>query len=155
MYNLTPLQFKAYIENCILTKPWFTVFLCLYPPGTKALSTQDLGILLVVCHSAAPRWKTVGIHLGIDVAELEIIRRHPELIVEGVEGYFQEMLTMWLKQAPPKHQLPCLESRAYALRNVGEERLAMELPESFLQAKGHLCAVCSFISRLLFVTFNT
>jgi len=116
-----------------------------------------LGILLVVCYSAAPRWRTVGIHLGIDVAECEIIRMHvhPELIVEGVEGYFQEMLTMWLKQAPPKHQLPCLESLAYALRNVGEERLAMELPESFLQSKGNLCAVCSFIPRLLFVTFNT
>ena len=107
-----------------------------------------MGILLVVCRSAAPRWRAIGIHLGIDVAELDIIRSNPELIVEGVEGYFQEMLTMWLKQAPPKHQLPCLESLAYALRNVREERLAMELPESFLQAKGNLCAVCSFIPRL-------
>jgi len=123
--------------------------------GTKALSTQDLGILLVVCRSATPRWRAIGIHLGIEVAELDIIRSNPQLIVEGVEGYFQEMLTMWLKRAPPKHQLPCLESLAYALRNIGEERLAMELPESFLQAKGNLCAVCSFIPRFLFVTFNT
>ena len=155
MYNLTPLQFKAYIENCILTKPWFTVFLCSYPPGTKALSTEDLGILLVVCHSAGSHWKDVGIHLGIDVDELEKIRNHPQWLTEGIDGYFREMLIKWLKQAPPKHQLPCLESLAYALRIVGEERLAMDLPKRFLHAKGNLFAVCSFSPRLLFVTFNT
>jgi len=48
--------------------------------------------------------------LKIDVDELEIIRKHPQWLTAGVKGYFREILVMWLKQAPPNHQLPCLES---------------------------------------------
>ena len=119
----------------------------LYPPGTEELSKEDLGILLHVCHSAAPRWKDIGIHLGIDPDQLKIISRHPELIVEGIDGYFREMLTLWLKQAPPKHRLPSLESLTKALRkdNVHEERLAWDLKKRFLQERGlQLSIVCSF-----------
>ena len=115
--------------------------MCLYPSGTKdALSTEDLPILMAVCCNAAPHWKDIGVQLGIDVDQLTIISGHPLQINEGIDGYFREMLTVWLKHAPPKHRLPSLEFLAYALRMVGEERLALDLPKMFLQVKGlQLC----------------
>ena len=63
--------------------------------------------------------------LGFTHDESEGIVRHPGL--HGVKDYMDELLSRWLKRAPPKHPLPCVEDLATALRSVEEDRTAYDL----------------------------
>ena len=105
------------------------------PPG-ETLSDDDLTFLLNSLKKAAVKWRNVGIHLGIENSELEAIQCNPILMTEGIAGYFREMLSCYLKRAPPDHYLPTLDDLALALRKAGEERLAFELRGAFLKHKG-------------------
>ena len=85
---------------------------------------------------ATPHWKTVGLALGFLDHKLITIERTPLLIAEGLNGYFREMLSQWLKWAPPNHSQPTLEALALALQRSGHEGLAVHLRKKFLQEKG-------------------
>ena len=100
------------------------------------MKESDLIILLDLLRSAAPQWRTVGLALGFQDFELTTIEQRPSLISDGPPGYFREMLSQWLKWAPPNHSLPTLESLAPALRSSGHEDLAVKLRTAFLQNKG-------------------
>ena len=83
--------------------------------------------------SAAAEWKTIGDALGFLDSDLTLIQRSPMLIPEGPIGYFREMLSQWLKWAPPNHPWPTLEALENALQTNGQESLALQLRLSFLQ----------------------
>ena len=100
------------------------------------LSEKDLHILTEILRPATPQWKRVGLALGFLDYELTTIEQKPLLIAEGPPGYFREMLSQWLKWAPPNHSLPTLESVAPALRSSGHEDLAVKIRTAFLQKKG-------------------
>ena len=85
---------------------------------------------------AAPQWQAVGGALGFLYSDLTIIQQSPLLIPEGPTGYFREMLSQWLKWAPPNHPWPTLEALQAALRSSGHESLAFQLRSLFLQKKG-------------------
>ena len=104
--------------------------------GGIILREKHLVILLDTLKPATPHWKTVGLALGFLDYELTTIERTPLLIAEGLNGYFREMLSQWLKWAPPNHSLPTLEALALALQSCGHERLAVHLRPIFLQKKG-------------------
>ena len=104
--------------------------------GGKTLTGQDLFILTEILRPAAPQWKTVGLALGFPDYELATIEQKPLLIPEGPLGYFREMLSQWLKWAPPNHSLPTLESLVPALRSSGHEDLTVKLRTAFLRKKG-------------------
>ena len=115
-------------------------YICCYCLGTLGggitLTGQDLFILTEILRPAAPQWKTVGLALEFPDYELATIEQKPLLIPEGPPGYFREMLSQWLKWAPPNHSLPTLESLAPALQSSGHEDLAVKLRTAFLQKKG-------------------
>ena len=104
--------------------------------GGITLTGQDLYILTEILRPATPQWKMVGLALGFLDYELATIEHKLLLIPEGPPGYFREMLSQWLKWAPPKHSSPTLESLAPALQSSGHEDLAAKLRMSFLQRKG-------------------
>ena len=85
---------------------------------------------------AAPQWKTIGGSLGILDSNLTIIQHSPILFPEGSLGYFREMLSQWLKWAPPNHPWPTIEALVVALQNNGQESLAVNLKSVFQQRKG-------------------
>lgn len=91
------------------------------------LTEMDLKNVLIIVKSVASRWYDVGIHLGFLDGELKTIQNMPLLLPEGVNGFLREMLSQWLKWAPPKHKLPTKECLAAALRDVGEEKIAHDL----------------------------
>ena len=86
-------------------------YICCYCLGTLGggitLTAQDLFILTEILRPVTPQWKTVGLALGFLDYELATIEQMP---LEGPPGYFREMLSQWLKWAPPNHSLPTLES---------------------------------------------
>ena len=100
------------------------------------LAEQDLHILTEILKPAAPQWKTVGLDLGFLDHELTIIEQKPPLITEGSLGYFREMLSQWLKWAPPNHSSPTLEILAPTLQRSGHENLAVKLRSKYFQRKG-------------------
>ena len=104
--------------------------------GVTILAEQDLHILTEIVRSATPQWRTIGGCLGLLHSDLTIIQHSPLLISEGTTGYFREMLSQWLKWAPPNHTLPTLEALVVALQNSGHESLAVNLKSMFLQKKG-------------------
>ena len=104
--------------------------------GDIILTEKDLAILLDTLKPATPHWKTVGLALGFLDHELTIIECTPLLIPEGLTGYSREMLSQWLKWAPPNHCLPTLEALTLALQRSRHERLAVHLRPIFLQKKG-------------------
>jgi len=128
----------------------FFYFILVAGGDKLVLSEQDLGILLDLLRSASPQWRFIGAALGFLNSTLKIIQSNPLLIPEGPLGYFQEMLSQWLKWAPPNHSLPTLEALVSALRDTGEERLAYDLWKSFMHArKGSdikKCMDCSVVS---------
>ena len=85
---------------------------------------------------AALQWQTIGGALGFLDYDLNIIQHSPMLIPEGPTGYFREMLSQWLKWAPPNHPWPTLEALETALRSSGHEDLALGLKSLFLKKKG-------------------
>ena len=104
--------------------------------GGIILTEKDLVNLLDTLKPATPQWKTVGFALGFLDHELIVIERTPMLIPEGLTGYFREMLSQWLKWAPPNHSSPILEALALALQRSGHEGLAVHLRQKFLPEKG-------------------
>ena len=99
------------------------------------LTEQNLHILTEILKKAAPQWKTIGLALGFLNYELTTIEQKLSLIAEGPLGYFREMLSQWLKWAPPNHSSPTLENLAPALQTSGHENLAVTLGSNF-QRKG-------------------
>ena len=97
------------------------------------LSLSDLGSLLDCVGVAAAKWKPIGIALNFDPYVLEIISTVPENIVRGPQACFSDLLTWWLKWAPPPREWPTLATLVAALRSeiVEEFRLAAELERNF------------------------
>ena len=85
---------------------------------------------------ATPQWRTIGGSLGFPDSDLEIIQHSPSLFPEGPPGYFREMLSQWLKWAPPKHPWPTLKALSVALQSSGHECLAVNLASCYVQRKG-------------------
>ena len=115
-------------------------FNCIYFVGALGddliLSEKDLHILTEILRPAVPQWRTIGGSLGILEPDLSIIESSPLLISEGLPGYLREMLSQWLKWAPPNHSLPTLEALGVALQRSRHEGLAFDLKPLFLQRKG-------------------
>ena len=106
--------------------------------GDIFLTEEDLSILLDSLKPATPKWRDAGLALGFLDHELATIEQKPLLIPEGPTGYFREMLSQWLKWAPPNHSWPTLEALQPALQESGHEGLAVQLIPMFLQKKGIL-----------------
>ena len=101
---------------------------------------MDLKDILIAVQDVAFRWYDIGIYLEFLDGELKSIQNMPLLLSEGVNGFLREMLSQWLKRAPPKHQLPTIKCLAAALRNVGQEKIAHDLIQKW---KG--LYVCQFV----------
>ena len=97
------------------------------------LKEGDLAILLDLLIPATPHWKEAGMALGFLDHELTTIERKPLLIQEGDTGYFREMLSRWLRWAPPNHLWPTIEALQLALQRSGHENLAVSLIPKFIQ----------------------
>ena len=102
----------------------------LQPPSSGgATGTVDRVLdrdrLLKKTKSAASHWRDIGRALGFSEDSLDIISRTNGLHTEV--DYYSEMLSQWLKWAPPVHSFPTLKKFASALRSVGEESLAYGL----------------------------
>ena len=122
--------------TCLWQNSTFVAIACLGTlGGGLTLTGQDLFNLTEILRPATPQWKTVGLALGFLDYELATLEQKPPLIPEGPPGYFREMLSQWLKWAPPNHSLPTLESLAPALQSSGHEDLAVKLRTAFLQKK--------------------
>ena len=104
--------------------------------GDIILCGRDLYILTEILRPASPQWRTIGGSLGILNSDLNIIQHTPLLIAEGLPGYFREMLSQWLKWAPPNHPQPTLEALEVAIHRSSHEELAVNLKSMFLQKKG-------------------
>ena len=91
------------------------------------LSRKDHQWLSEAVSEAAANWRALGRELGFTRDELEDIVTHPGL--HRVKDYMDELLSRWLKRAPPDHPLPCVEDLATALRSksVREARTAYDL----------------------------
>jgi len=92
-----------------------------------------LPVLLELAGPAAPKTRKVGLMLGFPKNELDEMEKIPAVAVEGPEAYFTEMLSRWLKWAPPNHDFPSSRTLAEALRSklVKEEGLAYDLEQHF------------------------
>ena len=95
------------------------------------LSEHDLTPLLGFVGRAAVKWKGIGVALKFSKDVLDAIA-----VTTGNTtpiDCFTDLLSRWLKWAPPNHELPTLETLAEALRDgtVGEEKMASELMKRF------------------------
>ena len=97
------------------------------------LSTEDHQWLSEAVSEAAANWRDLGRKLGFTRDELESVVMH--LGLHRVKDYMDELLSRWLRWAPPNHSLPCVEDLATALRSVGEERTAYNL-EVMMESTG-------------------
>ena len=89
------------------------------------LSTKDHQWLCEAVIEAASNWRDVGKSLKFSHDQLKAIANAKSLNTD--DHYMQELLSRWLKWAPPNHPLPCVEDLATALRSVGEEKTAYDL----------------------------
>ena len=98
-----------------------------------SLDEHHLKPLLHFVNRAAPKWKEIGVALGFSVDELNTIAAKPKNISRGPIACFTDLLSRWLKWAPPKHHTPTLETLAWALMEdtVGEESMANKLMQHF------------------------
>lgn len=95
------------------------------------LSERHLQPLLSLVGRAAAKWRRIGVALMFSKDILDAIAATPGNA--SPVDCFTDLLSRWLKWAPPKHDLPTLQTLAVALREdtVGEERIANELMERF------------------------
>ena len=93
--------------------------------ASDPLSEEDHRWLFQMIKKVSARWRDVGKALEFSYDQLEAIAYERSLRTD--ERYMQELLSRWLKRAPPNHPLPCVEDLATALRSVGEERTAYDL----------------------------
>ena len=49
------------------------------------------------------------------------------IVIRGVRGCFCEMLSVWLRRAPPRHSFPTVATLAEALRDCDEHDLAKHI----------------------------
>ena len=98
------------------------------------LSRQDHQRLCEAVSEAAAKWRALGRKLGFTHDELGDVTRCPGLNED--KDYMDELLSRWLKWAPPNHPLPCVEDLATALysKSVGEERTAYDLMQMIKSA---------------------
>ena len=89
------------------------------------LSRKDHQWLCEAVSEAAAKWRDVGKALTFSYDQLKAIANEKSLNTD--DHYMQELLSRWLKWAPPNHPLPCVEDLATALRSVEEERTAYDL----------------------------
>ena len=94
---------------------------------SRRLTEDDLFHLTDMLRPAAPKWLEIGGTLGIANSDLTIIENHPMLIPKGVPGYFREMLSTWLKWAPPNHSWPTIQDLVDSVRRSGHEDRAVKL----------------------------
>ena len=78
----------------------------------------------------------------------------PLLLPGGVNGFLREMLSQWLKWAPPEHKLPTKECLAAALRYVGEEKIAHDLTLKWSFGQG-LYVVFFIIMQSFMFSYST
>ena len=116
--------FGSYMENVFL------------PTDKHRLQPNDLEELLKVISPAHPQWRNIGRALGFKHNELSAIV--PRGGLTSQRDYFEEMLFVWLKWAPPK-PYPTTEALVAALQteSVGEYNLALSLSKNpdFTQLK--------------------
>ena len=95
------------------------------------LSEHDLTPLLGFVGRAAAKWKQIGVALKFSKDVLDAIAVTPGNMT--LIDCFTDLLSRWLKWAPPNHELPTLETLAEALRDgtVWEEKMARELIKGF------------------------
>ena len=101
--------------------------------SSTALSRMDHQWLSEAVSEAAANWRDVGEALEFSHDQLKAITNEKSLNTD--EHYMQELLSRWLKRAPPKHPLPCVENLATALHSVGEDRTAYDLMQ-MLESNG-------------------
>lgn len=94
------------------------------------LKVEDLEILLELCLGIETKWEDLGLHLGFSRSHLKIIPKH-----EAPHGYMREVLSQWLKWAPPSHHYPTIEKLASALSQIEEKGIASDLSNHILQQK--------------------
>ena len=93
---------RVQYQNVLFSVSHLILFSC--HSGSCVTSKEtDLIILLDILRPVTAEWKTVGLSLGFLNYELTAIERTPLFIPEGVNGYFKEMLSQWLRRAPPNH----------------------------------------------------
>ena len=61
------------------------------------LTTKNFNTLYQTLYSAAPKWKDIGIFLGLDQSELELIKTDEN----DSHSRLEKMLTLWLTQIDP------------------------------------------------------
>ena len=93
--------------------------------ASDPLSEEDCSWLFQTVRKVSAKWRDVGEALKFSYDQLEAIAYERSLRTD--EHYMQELLSRWLKWAPPNHPLPCVEDLATALRSVEEERTAYDL----------------------------
>ena len=100
------------------------------------LSRQDHQWLCEAVSEAAANWRALGRELGFNHDELTEVTRCSGL--HGDKDYMDELLSRWLKRAPPGHPLPCVEDLATALRSksVREARTAYDLMQMMEEPDG-------------------
>ncbi|KAL5494407.1 hypothetical protein EMCRGX_G015737 [Ephydatia muelleri] len=93
----------------------------LIPPSPKVpkadkhrLQPSDSDDLFRVIGSAHPQWRNIGRALGFKHNELSAIV--PRGGLTSQRDYFEEMLVVWLKWAPPKAPYPTTEALVAALQ---------------------------------------
>ena len=101
-----------------------------------SLTEKDLKNILIAVKDIASKWYDIGIYLEFSDGELKVIQHNPLLLPEGVNGFLREMLSQWLKLAPPNHKWPTINCLAAALRYVGEEKVAHDLIHKWNFRKG-------------------
>ena len=104
------------------------------------LDEDHLPLLLSFAKRAAGKWREIGAYLKFEDAILNKIET--SISTGGPVACFTELLTRWLKRAPPKFSLPTLEALLEALRedDVGEERIAYNLEQELTsKSRANLC----------------
>ena len=104
------------------------------------LDDDHLQQLLSFVKRAAGKWREIGACLKFEDAVLNKIET--SILTGDAVACFTELLTRWLKRAPPKHSFPTLEALLEALRedDVGEERIAYILEQELTsKSRANLC----------------
>ena len=142
LINYDSTVLKLYLRTGMQYTLCWLIIIISGPLAGKLQLESDLPNLLDLLRSAVPCWRNVGVCLGFRSSELDVIERMPLLVLEGCPGYFREMLSQWLKWAPPNHLPPTILNLASALRRTGEEAAAFNLEITF-GINGLLQRVCS------------
>ena len=107
-------------------------FLVDYKGGDAIILCDDYhSELLKMTKKACSKWRGIGQTLGFIEEDLDsIVREHGKT---GEEDYYSAMLMRWLNWTTPKHSLPSVQQLSSALREVGYERLGLNLNQKYSQ----------------------